>query len=82
MRAKYLQLLAESQQAAIANDAPPQEQPSEPIDALLKQANIRTGARDFLVLAVSSFLVLMVMIAGKASTQDDKSGDKPPVDKD
>ena len=82
LRAKYLHLFAESQQAAIADDASPQETPAEPIGALLKQANIRTGARDLLVLAVSSFLVLMVMIAGKASTQDDKSGDTPPVDKD
>ena len=82
LRAKYLHLFAESQQAAIADDASPQETPAEPIGALLKQANIRTGARDLLVLAVSSFLVFVAMIAGKAYTEDDKAGAKRPVDKD
>ncbi len=80
IRSKYLRLRAESKQAVVVGDASRGQQQDEAIENLVKQANLRTGACDLLTLAVSSYLALLLMLAGPVSATEDKPGDKPPSD--
>ncbi|MDH3389008.1 MAG: hypothetical protein OEN02_14005 [Gammaproteobacteria bacterium] len=60
--------------------APAREQDDGAIQAIIRRANAGTGARDLIVLAVSSFLALLQAFTGPRSRPSNDEASKLPPD--